>query len=142
MFRPGRWRGHWTVDVRNPFDREAVFARISLAAGAVCTSGNYERYTEVAGQRYSHIIDPRTCRPVDHVPSVTVVAPVAATADAWATALSVLGADGLDSLSPQASIEAMIVTGTPNEHKVHMTKGFRRLLVWGPKLSADRAGGK
>lgn len=124
----------WTIDVRNPFNRETVFAKVSLAAGAVCTSGNYERYTEIASRRYSHIIDPRTGRPVDHVPSVTVVAPVAVTADAWATALSVLGADGLDLLPPGAGIEAMIVTGTPDEHKVHMTAGFRKLLIRGPNL--------
>jgi thiamine biosynthesis lipoprotein ApbE len=57
---------------------------------AVATSGNYRRGYEIAGRRYSHIVDPRTAAPVDHVLSATVAAPRAADAGALATAFSVL----------------------------------------------------
>ncbi|MCK4602007.1 MAG: FAD:protein FMN transferase, partial [Phycisphaerae bacterium] len=124
-------RSAWTVAVRDPFGRTEPVAVLRLRGGAVCTSGNYERYYEIAGRRYSHIIDPRTGRPVDFAPSVTVVAPAAMTADAWATALSVLGVDGLALLGEDSGIEAMIVVGTPDSFEVYGTKGFEDLTVPG-----------
>jgi thiamine biosynthesis lipoprotein len=58
----------------------------------MATSGDYRNFYEVAGQRRSHLIDPRTGRPIEHgLASVTVLHPEAARADAWATALAVLG---------------------------------------------------
>ena len=112
--------------------------RIRVADAAVCTSGNYRRFFEVAGERYSHIIDPRTGRPADAAPSVTVVAADAATADAWATALSVLGAGGLALAEQHESLEAMVVSGTAEKYGIHMTTGFRALLV---EPAADPQGG-
>jgi len=61
---------------------------------AVATSGDYRNFRERGGRRWSHIIDPRSGRPVEHATaSVTVVAADAMTADGLATALLVLGAD-------------------------------------------------
>ncbi|MCP4379562.1 MAG: FAD:protein FMN transferase, partial [bacterium] len=76
--------GPWRIGIRNPFTGAPTFAIIKLSSGAVCTSGNYERYFEIDSKRYSHIVDPRTGRPVNIAPSVTVVAPTATAADAWA----------------------------------------------------------
>jgi thiamine biosynthesis lipoprotein len=98
----------WSVQVRDPF-AEGVLGKFSLEEGAVCTSGGYARFTEVAGRRYSHIIDPRDGEPVRHVVSATVVAPTARTADIWATALSVLGESGLVKLPDD--VEALVITG-------------------------------
>ena len=56
------------------------------------------------------------------------------TADAWATALSVLGPDGLKLLPKDSGIEAMLIVGGPANCKVHMTPGFRKLLAAGPNL--------
>ena len=126
--------GKWRVGIRDPFDPHApdLFAVVGIRAGAACTSGNYFRFTEIAGRRYSHIYDPRTGRPADAAPSVTVVAPTAMTADAWATALSVLGPDGLQYLPPDGGIEAMLVIVGPDDWRVHFTDGFRALLLEGP----------
>ncbi len=67
-------------------------ARIALRDGAVATSGDYRNFFERDGKRYSHIIDPRSGYPVPReLVSVTVVAASAMLADAWATALLVLG---------------------------------------------------
>jgi len=115
----------WSVGIRNPFG-PGKLAELRLRAGAVCTSGDYARALTIAGVRYSHIIDPRTLRPVDQVPSVTVVAPNALTADVWATALSVLGVEGVNRLPP--GVEAMLVIGTEADHRFFCTAGFIELL--------------
>ena len=67
-------------------------AALELDNIAVATSGDYRNYFEYEGRRYSHTIDPRTGYPVDHeLVSVTVLHASATYADAWATALTVLG---------------------------------------------------
>lgn len=122
----GRGKGEpWVVDIRHPFGDEPL-GSVGIRNGAVCTSGNYERYVEIGGVRRSHIIDPRTGTPADAVPSVTVLAPDAMTADIWATALSVLGEDGFASLP--ASVEALMVLGTAEEYRMVCTWGFAELM--------------
>jgi len=133
-FGTTRHGGPWTISIRDPFPPEQgqqeakPLGIVFLRAGAVCTSGNYMRYEVIDGKRYSHIIDPRTGQPVDLAPSVTVVAPEAAAADAWATGLSVLGRDGLDLIAPNSGIEAMLVVGTPEDYQIFKTDGFNELL--------------
>jgi len=124
--------GPWRVAVRHPFKPETVCARLAVSSGAVCTSGNYLRFAEIEGRRYSHILDPRTGRPADAASSVTVAAPEAMTADAWATALSVLGPAGLELLPAGEGIEALIISGSPESPRVDMTPGFRDFLASGP----------
>ncbi|MFA7173973.1 MAG: FAD:protein FMN transferase [Kiritimatiellia bacterium] len=87
--RPGR--EGWLTGVRDPFHDSRLVARILLRDGeAVATSGNYERFVEINGERCAHIIDARTAMPVKGMAAVTVVAPDGATADALSTALFVL----------------------------------------------------
>jgi len=119
----------WIVAIRSPFE-DSPWAEIELDEGAVCSSGDYARSIEIDGRRFSHIIDPRTGWPAEEIHSVTVVAPDAATADAWATALSILGVSGFDLLPATDDLHAMIVTGGPDDYQVSATPGFRRLLVW------------
>ena len=127
----------WFVSVQDPFHPESpgrTWCRLGLRDRAVCTSGNYRRAYVIGDQTYSHIIDPRDPQrrlASDFPASVTVVAPDAMTADAWATALSVLGVNGLDLLKREelAGVEAMIVFGGPEDHRTEMTEGFRKLLV-------------
>jgi len=111
----------WTFSVRDPFG-PGVFDTYEMEAGAVCTSGNYERGSTIGGKRYSHIIDPRTGWPAEAAPSVTVVAATAMIADGWATALSVLGPAGLELLPD--GVEAMLIVGGPDDYEVVTTEGF------------------
>ena len=77
---------------------------------AVATSGGYRRGVEVAGRWYSHLVDPRTGRPVDHVRSATVVSPHATDAGALATALCVLTPeDGLRLAATVPDTECLLV---------------------------------
>ncbi|MBO34140.1 MAG: thiamine biosynthesis protein ApbE [Rhodospirillaceae bacterium] len=81
----------WRAGIRHPLDW-GVIATVELNPDeGLYTSGNYERYREHEGIRYSHIIDPRTGMPVDYIVSASVIHPNGAWADAAATALSVAG---------------------------------------------------
>jgi len=81
----------WKVLVNDPTPGENPPLILLLADRAVATSGDYQRFFTIDGQRFSHIVDPRTGRPVESIPSATVIARDALTADALATAISVLG---------------------------------------------------
>jgi FAD:protein FMN transferase len=131
--------GKWRIGVRSPFDGDPTFGIIEISSGSVCTSGNYERFFTIGDKRYSHIVDPRTGRPVDTAPSVTVVAPTATIADAWATALSVLGEAGLELINENSGIEAMLVIGGPKDYRLVMTPGFDKLLDKQPVVSNGKS---
>jgi thiamine biosynthesis lipoprotein len=83
----------WRVAIERPAsDTRAMAAAVRLGDISVATSGDYRNFFEHEGQRYSHSIDPRNGWPVAHeLVSVTVLHPSAMLADAWATALTVLG---------------------------------------------------
>ncbi|WP_417262334.1 FAD:protein FMN transferase [Celeribacter sp.] len=83
----------WQIGIETPeaFDR-GVAQVVGVSDMGMATSGDYRNFFEVDGQRYSHIIDATTGRPVTHnTASVTVMTENAMLADAWATALLVLG---------------------------------------------------
>lgn len=81
----------WRIGIRHPRG-SGILASVEIEANdSVFTSGDYERFFEVDGKRYHHIIDPRSGYPADTTMSVTVIHENAATADAAATALFVAG---------------------------------------------------
>ena len=76
----------WTIGVQDPRGiGGAAVAALPVAAGAMATSGDYERYFERDGRRYCHLLDPRSGWPVAHWRSVSVVAPLCVLAGACAT---------------------------------------------------------
>lgn len=77
-------------DPDRPYDNVPPLFRIELHDGALATSGGSRRGWEIAGDWFSHVLDPRTGHPVDHVASASVMAGDAATADVVATILTVL----------------------------------------------------
>jgi len=83
----------WHVAIEQPDSAvRDVAAALTVTDRAVATSGDYRNFFDMDGRRYSHSIDPRTGRPVIHdLVSVTVIHASAMMADAWATALTVLG---------------------------------------------------
>ena len=64
----------WPIGIVHPGRTESAIATLPLSEGALTTSGSYERFVEIEGRRYSHLIDPRTGWPVEGLSSVTVVA--------------------------------------------------------------------
>jgi thiamine biosynthesis lipoprotein len=91
----------WRVGIRHPRRDGATVATVLLDSGAVATSGDYERYFEISGKRYSHILDPRTGRPVAHWQSVSVVAPLCVVAGSCATIAMLLEGDAESFLRDQ-----------------------------------------
>lgn len=84
--------GPWPIGIRHPRDGDGVGAILDVpAGGATATSGDYERFFEVDGVRYAHIVDPRTSRPARGVAAVTVLARDGLEADALSTTLYLLG---------------------------------------------------
>ena len=100
--------GKWRVEIKDPHG-DGGLSEFELEGGkSVCTSGDYARYVEIEGERYSHIIDPVRGYPTREVPSVTVIADTAMMADVWATALSVQGKEGLQLLPPDVLAKIVI----------------------------------
>ncbi|WP_165585392.1 FAD:protein FMN transferase [Roseococcus sp. SYP-B2431] len=102
---------------------------VALHGLSVATSGDYRRFFERDGRRYGHTLDPRTGWPVaNEVASVTVLHPSCMRADAWATALSVLGVrDGLE-LATRQGIGALFVTREEGRLAEHMSPVFAAML--------------
>jgi FAD:protein FMN transferase len=88
----------WTIGVRDPRVAGKTLASIPLFSGALATSGDYERFIEVGGRRYCHLLDPRTGFPVDFWRSVTVIASTALDAGSRTTVAMLKGSEGLDYL--------------------------------------------
>jgi thiamine biosynthesis lipoprotein len=82
---------------------------LELAHAALATSGDLERFALIDGVRVSHVIDPRSGEAVSERRLVSVLAPSATEADAWATALSVLGEEGLGALEEGRARAARIL---------------------------------
>ncbi|WP_298516994.1 FAD:protein FMN transferase [uncultured Kordia sp.] len=105
------------VAIKNPLNKNKVFAMIPIKEQAIVTSGNYEKQVEFNGKKYTHIIDPRTGYPSSGIVSVSVLAPSAELADALATSIFVTGKDvGLHMVNQLNNIECIIVDATGKIH--------------------------
>ena len=82
----------WRLGIAHPRQPGAMLAELSLHTGALATSGDYERFIEVDGRRYCHVLHPHTGWPVEHWRSVSVVAPACLAAGTAATIAMLLGA--------------------------------------------------
>jgi thiamine biosynthesis lipoprotein len=129
-----RGRGHnpagepWRIGIERPTAGErSVYAVIGINNTGVATSGDYRNYFEQQGQHYSHIIDPRTGRPVTHaLASVTVISPQTMRADAMATALLVLGPEAGYALADSEGLAALFVIRTADGLVDRQTAAFGR----------------
>ena len=95
---------------------------------AVVTSGDSQRYFEKDGVKYHHILDPRTAAPAkSDVSSVTVVCSSATRADAFATALYIMGLEeGLAFVNQKDDLEALFVT---KQGKISVSKGLQNVFT-------------
>ena len=92
----------WTLGIQHPRRLDATAAGLALTHGALATSGDYERYLEVGGQRYCHILNPKTGWPAGRWQSVSVLAPLCLAAGALTTVAMLLEEEGIDFLRQQA----------------------------------------
>jgi len=95
----------WRIGIRDPRDAKKILEVLHLKGDvSVVTSGDYERFFFYQGKRYHHLLDPKTGYPSDNSQSVTVIAQQAMLADAWSTAIFVLGKQGFALKKPKLQI--------------------------------------
>jgi len=135
--RPGG--GAWRVGIERPdVEGRTVSARVALADRALATSGDYRSFYESGGRRVTHIVDPRSGRPIEsRLASVSVVHPEAAVADAWATAIAVLGPDEGRARAEAAGLEIYLLLRTEaGGFEARATPGFPLLAEPGSPAPA------
>ena len=121
---------NWHIAIEKPDSGgRTVAAAISVTDVAVATSGDYRNFFEMDGRRYSHSIDPRTGYPVAHdLVSVTVIHPSAMLADAWATALIVLGADRAEKVAQVQGLAVYFIRRQGDGYQTSQTAAFAPYL--------------
>lgn len=117
----------WKIAIKDPIDTEAHLGYVRLEDGFLSVSGDYERFYEIDGKKYNHIIDIKSGLPVDNgVHSVTVVAPTGAQSDALSTAFFVMGAERVKELYWDSDeIKYLIV----NDEGVFMNPSMEKIFV-------------
>lgn len=125
----------WQIGIETPnaHDR-GVMDVVGLSGLGLASSGDYRNYFEVDGERYSHVIDPTTGRPITHrTASATVLAENGMLADAWATAMLILGRDRGLEIAAEQDIAVMFVERDPNATQMqfiqHRSAAFDRLTA-------------
>ena len=115
--------GPWKIGIRHP-RKEGILGYLEVTNQAVMGSGDYERFFIKEGKRYNHILDPKTGYPALEASGVTVIYFDPTVADAWATALSVMGPGGLEIIESIPGMEAIIITPAG---KIRYTSGLKKL---------------
>lgn len=119
----------WWVEIEQPPDSPFPRTLAALCGLAVATSGDYRRAFTHAGRVYPHTIDPETGRPVSNgVVSATVFHPLALNADAYATALTVMGPYKAPEWAEAWELAALIVERTPRGLVEHATPLWRAMM--------------
>jgi thiamine biosynthesis lipoprotein len=117
----------WRVAIERPMlKRREMYAALALKDAAISTAGDYRKFFEHDGKRYSHIIDPGKGQPVDHdLASVTVLADTCLDADGWDTALLVMGPEGGFDYAEQHDIAALFIVRGETNHDARMTSSWK-----------------
>lgn len=122
----------WWVELEELPESRSQACVAALHDIAIATSGDYRQYFEVAGQRYSHSIDPRTGYPVQHgVASVTVLHTECMIADALATAMTVLGLEAGMQYAKQLHVAARFIVRDEqeeNSYSQYMSPAFLAMM--------------
>lgn len=117
----------WRIAIEKPTEDGSRSVQEIIAPGnmAVATSGDYRNYFEQDGVRYSHLIDPKTCQPItNRVVSVSVLHPSSMTADALATAFSVMGKEKSLALAEQENLPVLLVVKTDEGFREFTSSAF------------------
>jgi len=85
----------WTIHIRHPRNTDTALKTIELGKGAIASSGDYERYMEIDGKRYCHILNPKTGWPVQELNSVSIVADQCLAAGSIATMAMLKGKEAI-----------------------------------------------
>ena len=127
----------WRIGIEAPLDdRQEAQHVVPLHDISVATSGDYRNYFEDDGRRYSHTIDPRTGRPIEHrLASVSVAHPSNAWADAWATAMMVLGEEQGMALAREQGLSVLMIVREDEGWSSRVSPGF--VATFGEALTEE-----
>jgi FAD:protein FMN transferase len=119
----------WQIAIDRPQAQgHAVQRVVPISNLAIATSGDYQRYREVDGKRFSHLLDPRTGRPLAHrLASVTGIDELAVRADGLATALMVLGGDEGMALAEKLGLAALFIERANDGFSERATRRFEEI---------------
>jgi thiamine biosynthesis lipoprotein len=128
--------GAWHVAIERPQPGAADWQRVlALRDAAVATSGTYRNFVDVAGQRFSHLLDPRSGAPVRHsLVSASVVAPTTSLADAFATGLLVLGPEAGPRVAEREGLAAFFVVERAGQLVESHSPAFAPYLAAAPEV--------
>jgi len=120
----------WHVAIEKPLSNERAVHQIIIPKdNAVATSGDYRIYFEADGQRFSHIIDPKTGKPINHkLVSVTVIHPSSMTADGLSTAMMVMGEEKALAFAEANGLAVYIIAKTEHGFVEQSTVKFMQYL--------------
>jgi len=112
----------WMVGIRDPRQADKQAVVLPLSDTALSTSGDYERYFEQDGQRYHHILSPKTGESAYEVQSVSIIGPRSTLTDALSTAIFVMGVQkGMNLLNRTPGYDGIIVD---NARKLHYSNAL------------------
>jgi FAD:protein FMN transferase len=113
----------WTIGIANPDNARLPFSYLNISDMAVATSGNYEKYVNINGRKYSHTINPKTGLPVTGIKSVTILSPNAEIADAMATPVTIMGIKaGVQLINQIHHLECIIID---DRNKIYSSKNIQ-----------------
>jgi thiamine biosynthesis lipoprotein len=120
----------WQIAIERPEPQgDAIQHLVPISDLAITTAGDYRKYRDVDGQRVAHILDPRTGRPLTHrLASVTVIDALAVRADAFDTALMVLGMDEGMALATKLNLAALFIERTAEGFSERATPRFEEIV--------------
>jgi FAD:protein FMN transferase len=101
VFGPHPDGSPWAIGIAHPRRCDRVLASLAIPRGAIATSGDYEKFFEIDGRRYCHILDPKSGYPISGLQSVTVVAPLCTVAGSLCTIAMLTGNEGIKFLTEQ-----------------------------------------
>ncbi len=133
----------WEIGIRHPLsanakkddanqDEEKILATVALKDEALSTSASYEKYIEIQGKKYSHLLDPRSGIPAEGMLSATVIAPTAAESDALSTGVFILGTERAAALLRRLELSGLKLSGIVAEAGI----GDQKLVV--RRIGAER----
>ena len=119
----------WVVGIKNPRQKgndDEIIARVALSDKAISTSGDYERYFIMDGQRYHHLLIPQTGYPAHTCQSATVIADKGVMTDGFDNAMFILGHEKGIELANKMGMDAIIID---NKGAIHTTAGLQGKLT-------------
>lgn len=126
---PNPNRDYWTIGLKDPDNPNATYATIAVESGwNIVTSGDYERFYEVDGVEYHHIINPQTLFPSWHIRAVTVVSKNPALGDIYSTAAFVLPLD--EAIALINSLDDVEAIWFDENENIHYSENFEAIFIY------------